>query len=302
MKNDLRFEALYPYSPERVWRALTDPAELGQWLMPNNFEACLGHKFQFRTRPVPGFDGIVNCEVTELEVPRRLAYKWAGGQIDSVVSFTLEPVAEGTRLVLEHKGFSGVGAVMVSSLLGKGWKRMVEERLPAVLSGQGNTPAAECKFDQTAAVIERYADGARMFAELLKSVSPADRERAAGGEWSIRQTALHIVDAELVGAVRMRMLAAQPGAMLAAYHGDVWDRELHYSELPLEPAVELFMRLRETTVNMLRRLDPAAWSNRGRHEESGEVTLEAYVVAHCEHAEAHMEEIETMRQRVPLPA
>ncbi|HKD00817.1 MAG TPA: SRPBCC domain-containing protein [Terriglobales bacterium] len=76
MKNDLRFEAVYPYSPERVWRALTDPVELGQWLMPNDFEARLGHKFQFKTRPVPGFDGIVNCEVTELDVPRRLEYKW----------------------------------------------------------------------------------------------------------------------------------------------------------------------------------------------------------------------------------
>lgn len=302
MKNDLRFESVYPYSPERVWRALTDPVELGQWLMPNDFEPRLGHKFQFKTKPVPGFDGIVNCEVTELDVPRRLAYKWAGGQIDSLVSFTLEPAGDGTRLVLEHKGFSGVGAVMVSSLLGKGWKAMVEERLPAVLRGAGATSAAGCKFDSTAAVIERYANGARVFADLLKAVPAEDRDRAAPGQWSIRQTALHIVDAELVGAVRMRMLAAQPGAALAAYHGDVWGRELHYAELPLEPALELFLRLRETTSSMLRKLKPEAWQNRGMHQESGEVTLESYVVAHCEHAEAHMEEIEKMRQGVPVSA
>ena len=302
MKTDLRFEAVYPYSPERVWQALTDPVELGQWLMPNDFEPRLGHKFQFRTKPVPGFDGIVNCEVTELDVPRRLAYKWAGGEIQSVVSFTLHPVSEGTRLVLEHAGFAGVGAVMVSSLLGKGWKRMMSERLPAVLRGAGDTPAAECKFDATEAVIERYEGGAKMFADLLKSVPVEDRDRAVPGQWSIRQTALHIVDAELVGAVRIRMLAAQPGATLAAYHGDVWGRELYYAQLPLEPAIELFLRLRETTTNVLRKLKPEAWSNRGTHQESGEVTLETYVVAHCEHAEAHMDEIEKLRLRETLSA
>jgi uncharacterized protein YndB with AHSA1/START domain len=128
MKRDLRFEAVYPHPPERVWHALTDRRELAEWLMPNDF---LGHKFQFKTKSAPGFDGIVNCEVIEMDPPRRLAYAWRGGKLNSVVSFHSQPVAEGTRLVLEHTGFEGVGDL--ASLLGSGWKRMLEQRLPAVL-------------------------------------------------------------------------------------------------------------------------------------------------------------------------
>jgi uncharacterized protein YndB with AHSA1/START domain len=48
MNRDLRFEVTYPHPPEKVWRALTDPQAIAQWLMKNNFEARVGHKFQFR--------------------------------------------------------------------------------------------------------------------------------------------------------------------------------------------------------------------------------------------------------------
>ena len=63
MKRDLRYEELYPYPIDRVWEAITDPDAISDWLMPTDFAPRLGHKFQFRTKPEPGFDGIVNCEV-----------------------------------------------------------------------------------------------------------------------------------------------------------------------------------------------------------------------------------------------
>ncbi|MES1256959.1 MAG: SRPBCC domain-containing protein [Acidobacteriota bacterium] len=134
MKRDLRLSETYPHPPDDVWSALTDSAALADWLMPNDFEPQLGHRFQFRTRPAPGFDGTVNCEVIELDRPRRLAFTWKGGGLDTVVRFTLEPVAEGTRLLLEHTGFRGARAVMVSFILAKGWKKSIlPERLPAAL-------------------------------------------------------------------------------------------------------------------------------------------------------------------------
>jgi uncharacterized protein YndB with AHSA1/START domain len=86
MKRDLHFEVTYPHPPEKVWRALTDPQAIAQWLMENNFEARLGHKFQFRTKPAPGFDGVVNCEVLEMDPPRRLAYSWSGGNLNTIVT------------------------------------------------------------------------------------------------------------------------------------------------------------------------------------------------------------------------
>lgn len=135
MKHDLRFEELYPYPPERVWEAITDPEAISDWLMPTDFAPRVGHKFQFHTKPAPGFDGTVHCEVIELEPPRRLSYTWKGGGIDTVVTFTLEATAEGTRLILEHKGFRGMRATMVSLIMSSGWKnKILPKGLPAALS------------------------------------------------------------------------------------------------------------------------------------------------------------------------
>lgn len=75
----IRTEMFCRHPPDRVWRALTDPKALGTWLMPNDFVPELGHRFTFRTRPIPPyFDGIVHCEVIELDPPKSLAYTWGG--------------------------------------------------------------------------------------------------------------------------------------------------------------------------------------------------------------------------------
>ena len=62
MARDLHFEFIYPHPPERVWAAITSSEAMSQWLMPNDFQLVVGHRFQFRTKPAPGFDGIVHCE------------------------------------------------------------------------------------------------------------------------------------------------------------------------------------------------------------------------------------------------
>ena len=134
MKRDLRFEEQYPHPPERVWEAITDSAALAEWLMPNDFQPKLGHRFQFRTKPQPGFDGIVNCEVIELDPPRRLAYTWKGGPLDTVVTITLTPHEGGTKLILEHRGFRGARGMMISVMMSSGWgSKILKQRLPEVL-------------------------------------------------------------------------------------------------------------------------------------------------------------------------
>ncbi|HEV7644354.1 MAG TPA: SRPBCC domain-containing protein [Pyrinomonadaceae bacterium] len=133
MKRDIKMEAFYPYPPERVWRAVADGKAMAKWLMPNDFEPKLGHKFQFRTKPAPGFDGIVHCEVLELQEPRLLRISWRGGPIDTVLKFLLEPVQGGTKLSLEHTGFTGVKGLMISYMMSSGWKKMFRTSLPAVI-------------------------------------------------------------------------------------------------------------------------------------------------------------------------
>jgi uncharacterized protein YndB with AHSA1/START domain len=78
--SELRLEATYPHPQERVWQAITDSRALAAWLMPNDFEPVVGHRFTFRTEPAPGFDGIVHCEVLRVEPPRLLSFTWKGGR------------------------------------------------------------------------------------------------------------------------------------------------------------------------------------------------------------------------------
>ncbi len=92
MQNTIELERVYSFPPERVWRALTDPDAIARWLMRNDFRPQVGHKFQFQAQPMPGWDGIIDCEVVELDEPRRLAYTWNSRGMNTAVTWTLEAV------------------------------------------------------------------------------------------------------------------------------------------------------------------------------------------------------------------
>lgn len=134
MNRDLLFEVAYPDPPATVWQALTDPARLAEWLMPNDFQPVVGHHFQFRVAHARGWSGIVDCEVLVVDPPRKLSYTWRSGKLDTVVTWTLHPDGAGTKLRLTHKGFQGPRNVAVSYLLGRGWKtHLLRGRLPRLL-------------------------------------------------------------------------------------------------------------------------------------------------------------------------
>jgi uncharacterized protein YndB with AHSA1/START domain len=95
------------HPPERIWRALTQPHLIAEWLMKNDFQAVVGHRFNLRGE----WGGVLDCEVLEIEPPTTLAYTWDFDHEDpafalkSVVTFTLTPTGEGTHLRMEQSGF-----------------------------------------------------------------------------------------------------------------------------------------------------------------------------------------------------
>ena len=102
----ISFEFDLHHSPEKVWRALTDPVLLTEWLLPViELKLEPGAAFTFKAQPQPGWDGIVNCRFLEIEAQRKLTWRWIVGDIDTVVTFTLTPTASGTRLSLVQSGF-----------------------------------------------------------------------------------------------------------------------------------------------------------------------------------------------------
>ncbi|MBN3943554.1 MAG: SRPBCC domain-containing protein [Nostoc sp.] len=106
MLRNLNMEVFYPYPPQRVWQVLTNRQALAIWLMENDFEPRLGHKFRFVHSTLPGLEGDIDCQVIELDEPRRLAFTWQDSMMcqPSVVTWTIQPVVGGTKLLLEHKG------------------------------------------------------------------------------------------------------------------------------------------------------------------------------------------------------
>ena len=104
----IAFEFDFPHPREKVWRALTDPVLLAEWLLPVvDLKLEPGAAFTFKTQPYPGWEGTVSCRLLESEAQRKLSYTWVVGdmELDTVVTFTLTPTASGTRLDLVQSGF-----------------------------------------------------------------------------------------------------------------------------------------------------------------------------------------------------
>lgn len=125
-------ERTMPHPPEKVWRALTEASLVAEWLMRNDLQPVVGHRFNFRSEPVNGWNGVTDCEVLEVEPLKRLVYSWNGhGEqaatgIKSVVTWTLTPTAGGgTRLHMEHAGF-GPNDQGFYKGASHGWPLMIE--------------------------------------------------------------------------------------------------------------------------------------------------------------------------------
>ena len=124
-----------PHPPEKVWRALTERELLAKWLMITDMKLAVGQSFTFKTQPMQGWDGIVNCEMKEIELHKRLRYSWASLGLDTVIAWTLTPTAKGgTLLHLEQSGFpTENGKLPFFEGAKAGWQNMAGRRLPEVL-------------------------------------------------------------------------------------------------------------------------------------------------------------------------
>jgi uncharacterized protein YndB with AHSA1/START domain len=136
-------EKTLPYPPQKIWRILTQPEMIAQWLMPNDFQPVLGHKFRFHTQPMGKWDGVVDCEVLEIEEARLLRISWVGGSDDnenygsrlvSELTWTLTPVDGGTHVRMEHSGF-GPNNAFAFQAMGQGWNKVLDsiDRLAATV-------------------------------------------------------------------------------------------------------------------------------------------------------------------------
>ncbi len=113
---EIMVDDVFPHTPETIWATLIRPDLMARWLKmtPVGFEPVVGNRFTYQTSAAGEWDGLIQCEVTDVVPYRRLAYGWRGGHaansgygslLDTVVTLTLEPVEGGTRLRVVHSGF-----------------------------------------------------------------------------------------------------------------------------------------------------------------------------------------------------
>jgi uncharacterized protein YndB with AHSA1/START domain len=134
--HDIVADEVFPHAPETIWKTLTTGELIARWIemVPIGFEPVKGNRFTFQTRPAGAWDGVIHCEVLEAIPNERLVYSWKGGhednagygsRLDTVVTFTLSRVENGTRLRLVHSGFVLPDNDTSFKNLGEGWKKVV---------------------------------------------------------------------------------------------------------------------------------------------------------------------------------
>ena len=134
---DIVVDEVFPHAPETIWKTLTTGELIGRWLLiaPTGFEPETGKRFTFQTTPAGGWDGIIHCQVLEVMPNERLAYAWKGGhegnvgygsRLDTVVTWTLSRVENGTRVRLVHSGFVLPTNDTAFKNMSEGWKKVVK--------------------------------------------------------------------------------------------------------------------------------------------------------------------------------
>lgn len=138
MSSDIRIEREYPHPRSKVWRALTDPKFMALWGMrPEGFVPVVGTKFRLIGQPNRLWRGFIESEVTVARAPEVIGYTWIGneGQKPTHLQYTLDEIPRGTRLIVEHTGFTGIGGFLFTTIFMKpGLTKMVDRSLPPVLA------------------------------------------------------------------------------------------------------------------------------------------------------------------------
>ena len=116
------------FPAEKIWRALTQPHLIQEWLMKSDFMPVVDHRFNFR-----GDWGAVDCQVLAVEPNKTLSYTWDAMGLESVVTWILTPTPTGTHLRMEQSGF-GPGQGQAYQGAKSGWQKFFES-LERVVGG-----------------------------------------------------------------------------------------------------------------------------------------------------------------------
>lgn len=150
------------------------------------------------------------------------------------------------------------------------------------------------KLEERVELITQYREGYRVVREALEGISDAELDHGPDNEWTPRQIVLHLGDAELIGAERLRRLLAEREPVIQGYDEALFTERLP-SDRPIEASLESMRWVRESTMQLLDRMTDEDWSIVGRHSETGKYGTEDWLRMYAAHALAHAEQIRRAR-------
>jgi hypothetical protein len=140
---------------------------------------------------------------------------------------------------------------------------------------------------------DNYSAATDEFLALARSLSSADLDKSDAEGWTPRQVIHHVADSEAQSYARLRRLIAEPGTTIQGYDEGKWaeNQILGYSELPVEPSIEVYAAVRASSLNLILRLTEAQLENKGTHSESGEYSVRDWLRTYTNHPKDHANQI-----------
>jgi len=144
-------------------------------------------------------------------------------------------------------------------------------------------------------LIAQYRDGYAAVAEALLKITPEELDGRPGpGRWTAREIVHHLADSEMTAGIRLRRLLAEERPAIQGYDQDEFARRLHYDR-PHETSLVLFKYVRDSTAELLERMQPGDWLREGTHSETGRYTTETWLTIYAGHAHKHARQIRAAR-------
>jgi hypothetical protein len=148
--------------------------------------------------------------------------------------------------------------------------------------------------EERARLIRQYREGYRVVTEALQGITDDELDRSAGGEWTPRQIAHHLADSEMMSAIRIRRLLAEPEPVIYGYDEKAFAERLT-TDRPIAPSIEAMRWARETCSQLLDRMSERDWQIVGTHSESGRYGTEDWLKIYAAHAHDHAAQIKRAR-------
>ena len=140
---------------------------------------------------------------------------------------------------------------------------------------------------------EQYLKATNVYLQLVESLSVDQLDVANSEGWNARQVIHHVADSEAQSYARLRRLIAEPGTSIQGYDEGLWaeNSTLAYKSHPIDSSLEVFKAVRQSSYELLLRMDRSLLENKGIHTESGEYSVKDWLNSYINHPIDHANQI-----------